>query len=128
MGRGPVDEHPAALGRGRTVPRALPTPSHVELVVQDAPPLRDIADDLPEPRIPGLDALLREVDALRSTMRRDLSLAATAAENGADDLAGWLLLGEGGQVRAFEDRALAHLSALDAKSTPVGEALPETTG
>jgi hypothetical protein len=99
----------------RAVLRSLPTPVDVELVVQDAPPLLDVVDDLPEPRIADLDALLREVDALRGSLRRDLSLAATAAESGADDLASWLLLGKDGEVRAFEDRALAHLAALDAK-------------
>jgi hypothetical protein len=105
-------------GQGRSARRAglrpLPTPTDVELVISDAPPLRDVIDDLSEPRIAELDALLREVDNLRSTLRHDLTLAATAVEAGADDLAGWLLLGEDGQVRAFEERALAHLSALEA--------------
>lgn len=93
--------------------RGLPTPTDVELYVQDAPPLAEVIDDLPEPRIAELSALLREVDDLRSTLRRDLTLAATAADAGADDLAGWLLLGDAGEVRAFEGRALAHLRALD---------------
>lgn len=102
--------------------RALPTPTDLELYVQDAPPLLDVVDDLPEPRLADLDALLREVDTLRSTIRRDLTLAATAAEAGADDLAGWLLLGEGGEVRAFEERALAHLAAATATATTTAEA------
>jgi hypothetical protein len=114
-----VDEQ---AGQGQPLRRAglrgLPTPTDVELYVADAPPLLDVIDELPEPRIAELSALLREVDTLRSTMRRDLTLAATAMDAGADDLAGWLLLGEAGEVRAFEDRALAHLGALEA-GTPV---------
>ncbi|MDX6199562.1 MAG: hypothetical protein QOJ79_2713 [Actinomycetota bacterium] len=98
--------------------RPLPTPTDIELVVQDAPPLLEVIDDLPEPRIAELDALLREVDNLRSTMRRDLTLAATAVEAGADDLAGWLLLSQDGEVRAFEQRALAHVGALEAADEP----------
>ncbi|MCU1589754.1 MAG: hypothetical protein JWP11_1010 [Frankiales bacterium] len=111
-----MDDRKAGQGQSsrRAGLRALPTPTDVEIYVADAPPLLEVIDELAEPRIAELDALLREVDHLRSTMRRDLSLAATAAEAGADDLAGWLLLGEGGEVRRFEERALAHLSALEA--------------
>jgi len=113
-----VDDGREAQGPAsrRAALRALPTPTDVEIFVADAPPLLDVIDELPEPRIADLDALLREVDCLRSTMRRDLTLAATAAEAGDPDLANWLLLGEGGEVRAFEERALAHLSALAATS------------
>jgi hypothetical protein len=111
-----VDDRQAGPGQQpwRAGLRPLPTPTDVEIYVADSPPLLDIADELPEPRIAELDALLREVDKLRSTMRRDLSLAATAVDAGADDLAGWLLLGEDGEIRAFEERALAHLGALEA--------------
>jgi hypothetical protein len=105
--------------------RALPTPVDVEIYVNDAPPLFEVIDDLPEPRIAELDALLRDVDALRCTMRRDLTLAATAAEAGADDLAGWLLLGEDGEVRAFEQRALAHLDALKGDDEPTASDLTD---
>ena len=112
-------------GQGRSTRRAglrpLPTPTDVELFVADAPPLLDVIDELGEPRIAELDALLREVDQLRATLRQDLTLAATAIEAGADDLAGWLLLGEDGQVRAFEERALAHLSALQAEDEAADE-------
>ncbi|MDT7549132.1 MAG: hypothetical protein QOE84_1526 [Actinomycetota bacterium] len=116
-----MDERPAAQGQPprRRLLRALPTPTDVEIYVQDAPPLLDVIDDLPEPRVAELDALLREVDGLRSTLRRDLTLAATAVEAGDNELAGWLLLGDGGEVRSFEDRALAHLSAMD--NAPVDE-------
>jgi hypothetical protein len=104
-------------GQGHSFRRAglrpLPTPTDVEIFVADGAPLLEVIDELPGPRIAELDALLREVDNLRCTLRRDLTLAATAAEAGADDLAGWLLLGEDGEVRAFEERALAHLSALE---------------
>ena len=111
-----MDERRAgdAQSSRRAVLRALPTPVDVELYVDDAPPLLEVIDDLPEPRIADLDALLREVDDLRSSIRRDLSRAATAAEAGADDLAGWLLIQEDGAVRSFEERALAHLHDLEA--------------
>jgi hypothetical protein len=120
-----VDERQAGPGHAsrRAGLRPLPTPTDVELYVADAPPLLDVVDQLPEPRIADLDALLREVDQLRSTLRQDLSLAAAAAEAGADDLAGWLLLGEDGQIRAFEERALAHLATATAEP-----ATPTTTG
>ena len=97
--------------------RVLPTPADIDLqpeLVQDAPPLLEVIGDLPEPRISELDALLRDVDDLRSTMRRDLTLAATAAKAGEADLAGWLLLGDDGRIRTFEERALAHLHELEA--------------
>jgi hypothetical protein len=124
--RGTTVDQDAAQGRPtrRAGLRPLPTPTDVEIVVADQAPLLEVIDELPEPRIAELDALLREVDNLRATMRRDLTLAATAAEAGADDLAGWLLLSEDGEVRAFEQRALAHLSALEAADTePVAPAL-----
>lgn len=105
-------------GQGRPTRRAglrpLPTPTDVEMIIDDAPPLLEVIDQLPEPRIAELDALLREVDDLRATMRRDLTLAATAVDAGDEDLAGWLLLGQDGEVRAFEERALSHLSSLQA--------------
>jgi hypothetical protein len=99
----------------RAALRALPTPTDLELTVEDAPPLLEVIDELPEPRIAELDALLREVDGLRSTLRRDLTLAATAAEAGEDDFAGWLLLGDDGHIRSFEERALEHLQQLEAE-------------
>jgi hypothetical protein len=123
-----VDDRRAGKGptSRRTRLRLLPTPTDVtlpaptdELWVEDAPPLSEVMNDLPEPRIADLDALLREVDDLRGTLRRDLTLAATAVEAGADDLAGWVLLGEDGQVRQFEERALAHLRTLEQADSDV---------
>jgi hypothetical protein len=121
-----VDERSAGQGQPprRRLLRALPTPTDVEIHVQDASPLLEVIDDLPEPRIADLDALLREVDGLRTTLRRDLTLAATAVEAGDNDLAGWLLLGDGGEVRAFEDRALAHLSAMAETESAVEPLIP----
>ncbi len=112
-----MDERPAA-GPGalrRAVLRVLPTPVDVvpdeQLRVQDARPLLQVIDDLPEPRIADLEALLRDVDRLRSTLRQDLSLAATALEAEEPALAAWLLSGQD-DVRGFEQSALAHLDAL----------------
>jgi hypothetical protein len=121
-----VDERPAAQGQSprRRLLRALPTPTDVEIYVDDAPPLLEVIDDLPDPRVAELDALLREVDGLRSTLRRDMTLAATAVEAGDNDLAGWLLLGDGGEVRSFEDRALAHLSAMDDNDSAAVPSIP----
>lgn len=118
-----MDQRQAGRGQQsrRAALRALPTPVDVELYVQDAAPLLEVLGDLREPRIADLDALLREVDDLRGTMRRDLTLAATAVESGDDDLAGWLLLGENGTVRSFEERALAHLSDLEAREAALHE-------
>jgi hypothetical protein len=96
----------------------------VELYVQDAPPLLDVIGELPEPRIAELDALLREVEGLRSSLRRDLGLAATAAEAGEDDLAGWLLLGEDGEIRSFQERALGHLARLETSETSETAEIP----
>ena len=104
---------PSALRRA--VLRLLPTPVDTTpdepLWVRDAPPLLEVIDGLGEPRIADLDALLRDVDDLRGALRRDLSLAATAADAGESDLAAWLVTQDDG-LRAFEARALGHLDAL----------------
>lgn len=121
MDERPVEQGPRLRRAGL---RALPTPTDLDLVVSDAPPLSEVAADLPEPRLADLDALLREVDTLRCSMRRDLSLAATAVAVGADDMAGWLLLGQGGEVRAFEERALAHLAAATTEPVPAAAPVP----
>lgn len=67
------------------------------------------------PRVKGLDALLREVDALRTTLQTDLSLAAGAVEAGAADLAASLLASDRDELAAFEARALSHLQRLEAE-------------
>ena len=123
----PVDERAdeSARRQRRAALRALPTPADVELTVQDAPPLLDVIDELSEPRIAELHALLRDVDGLRTSLRRDLTLAATAVEAGADDFDNWLLLGDDGQVRTFEERALEHLQQLEAQE--VADELPPST-
>ena len=104
---------PSALRRA--VLRLLPTPVDTTpdepLWVRDAPPLLEVIDGLGEPRIADLDALLRDVDDLRGALRRDLSLAATAADAGESELAAWLVTQDDG-LRAFEARALGHLDAL----------------
>ncbi len=109
----PSGTEPGALRRA--VLRLLPTPTDTTpdepLWVCDAPPLLEVIDGLGEPRIADLDALLRDVDDLRGSLRRDLSLAATAAEAGEGELAAWLVTQDDG-LRAFEARALGHLDAL----------------
>lgn len=64
------------------------------------------------PRVPELDALLREVDALRLTLETDLSLAAAAVEAGEAELARDVLDADQDAVRNFEAKALGHLDAL----------------
>lgn len=65
-------------------------------------------------RIEGLDALLREIDGLRTTLQTDLSLAAGALEMGAAEVAGSLLDADRCEVSDFEGRALEHLRRLEA--------------
>ena len=87
------------------------------------------ADVLPQPaadtpRVAEISALLSDIDALRTTLTTDLSLAAAALESGADDLAAELVSGDVDALHGFEQRALAHLRALD--TAPVSSpALPE---
>ena len=66
------------------------------------------------PRVAALDALLRDVDALRTTLQTDLSLAAGALEAGEPGLAASVLDGDRVDVAGFEQRALGHLAALQA--------------
>ncbi len=107
------EHHPGTTRRA--VLRSVPTPVDVtpdtEVWVFDAPPLLDVIDALPEPRIADLDALLRDVDQLRASLRRDLTLAATAAEAGETELARWLV-SQDQSVRTFESSALGRLDHL----------------
>ncbi|MCW2779504.1 MAG: hypothetical protein JWN17_3229, partial [Frankiales bacterium] len=66
------------------------------------------------PRVAALDALLREIDGIRSSLETDLTLAAGAVEAGAPGLAASLLSGDRSDLAAFQDRALGHLAALEA--------------
>lgn len=117
-------EPPAESGSGplrRVVLRLLPSPpassssDEATIWVQDAPPLLEVVDDLGEPRVADLDALLRDVDGLRTSMRRDLGLAATAAAAGERDMAAWLVT-QDDELHAFESRALSRLEALSSES------------
>lgn len=85
-------------------------------------PRRRSAQDLA--RVPELAALLGEIDALRTTLETDLSLAAAALEAGADDLAGELVDGDRSELRAFSARAAAHLIALDAAAAATPAPVP----
>ena len=71
------------------------------------------------PRVADLSALLADIDALRTTLSTDLTLAAAALEAGADDLAGELVTGDLRELHAFQARALDHLSCLG--EPPVAE-------
>lgn len=64
------------------------------------------------PRVGALDALLREVDSLRLSLETDLTLAAAAVEGGAPQIAVDIIDSERAGLRAFESRALDHLSDL----------------
>ncbi len=72
------------------------------------------------PRVASLDALLREVDALRLTLETDLSLAASAVEAGQPGIAAEILQSDRGSLGGFEQRALGHLHDL-------AEPAPEVT-
>ena len=109
--------------------RALPTarpalsavatgPAQIEALLPVRTPPRLALTVLDEAaRVPGLAALLRDVDNLRQSLRTDLSLAATAAAAGEPELASFVLhgpdLGTSTTLAAFEQRALAHLTSLE---------------
>lgn len=76
-----------------------------------------VAAEPPGPRVGGLDALLREVDGLRSTLEADLSLVAAAVESGQPDLAIEILDGDCDALHTFEDQALGRLAGLAAEPT-----------
>ena len=76
------------------------------------------ADDADEPRVADLSALLADIDALRLTLQTDLSLAAAALDEGAQDLAAELVDGDLHEVRAFGDRAGARLAQLHDEVLP----------
>lgn len=74
------------------------------------------AADTP-PRVEALDAFLREVDDLRLTLETDLSLAASAVESGAPELASDILSSDSAELGEFQERALGHLSELHSAET-----------
>ena len=74
------------------------------------------------PRVADLSALLGDIDALRLTLQTDLSLAAAALEEGAQDLAAELVDGDLTELRAFAARAGERLGRLDAEAE---EAVPD---
>lgn len=76
------------------------------------------------PRVADLSELLADIDALRTSLQTDLTLAAAALEAGAPDLAAELVDGDLTEVRAFSTRAaerLGSLAGLDAAGEPEHE-------
>ncbi len=68
------------------------------------------------PRVAGLSALLADISTLRTTLQADLSLAAAALDEGAEQVAGELIADDVVAVREFEARAFAALAAMDDKT------------
>ncbi len=124
-----------ALRRLRSVPTPYPGSGPVSPVDYPGCELRravlaEVGATDP-PRVAALDALLKDVDDLRATMRRDLSLAATAVSAGDGRFAAFLLGQTDNDVRDFDSRSQANISELDAHELPVavgaddlGPALP----
>jgi len=79
------------------------------------------ADDA-SPRVPALDALLRDVDGLRLALRADLALAATALHADEPELAAWLVGAESDRVHSFAAQSLHRLRELE--TAPSAEAVP----
>ncbi|HUR52270.1 MAG TPA: hypothetical protein VMZ11_09115 [Mycobacteriales bacterium] len=65
------------------------------------------------PRVDALDAFLREVDDLRLTLETDLTLAASAVEQGAPQVASDILGSDRDALHRFEERALDQLAGLE---------------
>ena len=70
----------------------------------------------PAPRVADLDALLRDLDALRLSVSTDLSLAAAALDAGSPEVAGSVIDSDRATLLAFERRALRHLERLTAQA------------
>jgi hypothetical protein len=68
----------------------------------------------PAPRVADLDALLRDLDALRLSVSTDLTLAAAALDAGSPEVAGSIVDSDRATLLAFEHRALRHLQRLRA--------------
>ena len=72
------------------------------------------ADRLPGTRCAdGLDALLRDVEGLRRVLESDLSVAASATEVGALDVASDVVDADRAELARFSERAVGHLHASD---------------
>jgi len=80
--------------------------------------LRGLRRDRSAPRVEELDALLRQVDDLRLTLETDLSLAASALEASAPELALDIVEADRAEVADFERRALGQLEELEHGSAP----------
>lgn len=82
----------------------------------------------PTPRVADLDALLRDLDALRLSVSTDLSLAAAALDAGSPEVAASVIDSDRATLLAFEQRALRHLERLtaqaDAAAAEPGEPAP----
>lgn len=96
-----TDERGRRFRRLRAVP-PVDAPETAESVLPDLP------------RVGALDALLREVDSLRLTLETDLTLAASAVEAGAPQIAADIIDSDREGLRAFEERALGHVADLAA--------------
>ncbi|HVE74171.1 MAG TPA: hypothetical protein VNA30_03645 [Mycobacteriales bacterium] len=105
--------------RLRALPTITPTPDALPTDVP--PPVLGAVGDPSLAREPELLALLREVDQLRTSLRSDLTLAATAAQAGEGEMAQWLVRTDEDAVHTFEERALGHLAAMDSKPGAVSE-------
>lgn len=75
-------------------------------------PRLDQAADPAEP-YPALSGLLDDMRELRMTLAADLSAAAGATEDGANDVAGQIVDADRREVAAFVRRAIGRLSALE---------------
>lgn len=94
----------------------VPAPRH------DAPRLQPGAAAPGPPRVADLSALLADLDALRTTLSTDLSLAASALDAQAPGLAGELVSGDLDALGAFEARSLEHLAGAVGPVRPVPRA------
>ena len=78
--------------------------------------LHGLRRDRSAPRVEELDALLRQVDDLRLTLETDLSLAASALEACAPELALDVVDSDRAELASFERRALENLDDLELRS------------
>ena len=101
---------PVPRRAGLPLRRRRPVPAAPEAVVPTA---------AETPRVAEISALLGEIDALRTTLTTDLSLAAAALEADQPDLAAEVVTGDLTELHVFERRALGHLRSLDSATPAV---------